>query len=140
MSNTDWVISDTHFGHLKLTTGEFCSTPRLVGFEQVIIDKINLMLSSSDTLYHLGDVAFASAKETKAWLEKIKPEIRVVIVRGNHDNLKQHQLRSNISVSDMLLINKFGKKILLTHEPVYTDTPWFDVNVHGHIHENNAKY
>ena len=35
-------------------------------------------------------------------------------------------------VCDGLGIEMYGKKILLTHEPV--DDEWCDVNIHGHLH------
>ena len=51
-----WLISDTHFNHLKIQ--EYCDRPE--GWQELIIKNWNDVIGYDDVVLHLGDFAFGN--------------------------------------------------------------------------------
>lgn len=131
-----WVITDTHFGHENIK--EYCDRPD--GFEELIFSNL-YVIKDEDVIIHLGDFSFynkhywntrfASLNKAKKWL-----------VLGNHDRDTSHFYLSSgwNFVGQEIKLKIHGKKILFSHKPV-TIHDDFDLNIHGHFHNNpNAPF
>lgn len=138
MSNI-FICSDHHFGHANILTfldnegkrvREFSSVEEM---DETMVENHNRVVSKSDKVYFLGDVAFN--KKNLATVARLNGE--KVLVKGNHDKE---------SISEYL---KYFKDVrgshqfdgmLLTHIPVHVESlgRW-PVNVHGHTHTNRVK-
>jgi len=128
-----YLISDTHFNHDKIR--EYGERPFASVYEmnEAMAENWNKTVLPSDTVYHLGDVAFFGKGYRLPVLNGHK-----ILILGNHDSGKNPQLLSVFE--DILAYKKFPKLgLLLTHVPVHpTDLYGFDrsyINVHGHIHQ-----
>lgn len=125
-----WIITDTHFFHVKMI--EYCGRPE--GFEYKIQKGLEVV-GSEDILIHLGDICIG--KDALAHLQFIQPlQCKKWLIRGNHDKKsdKWYLEHGWDFVGNEILLDKFGKRILLTHRPAPDGE--YDINVHGHQHNN----
>ncbi len=124
-----WITTDTHFGHDGIK--KFCGRPD--NFEQLILKNLVRLVRKEDVLIHLGDVAWT---DVAAWHEKLINTVpcRTWLVKGNHDKSSStwYLERGWDAVVNSLSINRFGKKVLLSHKPM--DLGENDINIHGHVH------
>jgi len=80
---TMFFTADTHFGHaaiLKYTNRPF---KRIEDHDRRIINAWNTVVSSGDTVYHLGDFGFGSAAFLRDTCRLLHGKI--ILLRGNHD-------------------------------------------------------
>ncbi|KAF3884334.1 MULTISPECIES: metallophosphoesterase family protein [Nostocales] len=78
-----WFTADTHFGHkniLEYTNRPFSSIEEM---DETLIENWNSKVSSSDRVYHLGDVGLCSPNKLRKILERLNGNI--YLIRGNHD-------------------------------------------------------
>lgn len=128
----DYFISDTHNNHANII--KYCNRPfnNIQEMEIYMVDKINQIVGTTDTLYHLGDVEFArGGKPFGAFLEKLNCQ-NIILLLGNHDPKKLKPFKSIglIEVHHYLEI-KFNKiPIVLSHYPFYS---WNNKS-HGSCH------
>ena len=127
-----WLIADTHFGHKRMK--EFCNRPD--GFECMILRYIREYVKPDDILIHLGDVSFGDHDE---WLAKFMDACagKKWLLKGNHDehSLNWFMERGWDFAAEEIGIKLFGKKILFSHIPLF-ELGRFDLNIHGHHHNN----
>lgn len=158
MSNI-WITSDTHFGHANII--KYCARPfkNLQDMDDTLVENWNSVVKPGDKVYHLGDVYFKNGKSVEYWdhfFTRLHGQKRLVL--GNHDDAKDmilHKFFRKIVVWRMM--PEF--KLLMTHIPVHEVSLGIRiderhdlagnegmvgnevrqlVNVHGHIHQNNA--
>lgn len=123
-----YLITDTHIGHRMMTS----SGLRPEGYEKFIIDNWQNQVQVTDTVIHLGDVAFGN-KHNHDVIPKLPG--RKILIRGNHDNLSTLQYMScgyDVCCEELGL-KLYGVRILLTHRPKYGHA--YDINIHGHQHD-----
>lgn len=122
--NNTWIIADTHFGHgMLVRVGH-----RPEGFETLITDNLKEYVKPKDTLIHLGDVELGKPIS-------LEPYGRVrILIKGNHDSRTDNRYYDMgfTAVCREMLIEKYGKRIYLSHEPVERED--IDYNIHGHTH------
>lgn len=119
-----YIISDTHFEDpdCKLMDKDWI-TP------EEHIKRINAIAHWPDTIIHLGDVG------NPDWMKYIGTH-RKILIMGNHDqSVNRFEPYFDEIYTGPLFI---GKKILLSHEPVY-GLSWC-LNIHGHDHSNIEAY
>ena len=131
-----FVTTDTHFAHGNIV--KWCQ--RKTNCEELIMKRLVHNIGENDILIHLGDVAWKNELE---WHERFLSEIpakKKWLVKGNHDKRTNtwYLERGWDSVCDALLLNVYGKRVLLTHIP-YKDLGYFDINIHGHFHNSDYK-
>lgn len=129
-----WLISDTHFNHLKLEEWNCRS-----GNWQEQLWKGLSQIPIKDTLIHLGDVSIGDDASIHNRLCSFG--FSKVLVRGNHDekSYKWYAERGWNFVCDGLHLEYMGMKLLLTHRPTHPDMWNFIYNLHGHTHGNNHR-
>lgn len=83
MITIDYYTADTHFGHARII--ELCDRPfgSVEEMNQTMIDNINAIVKSTQTLAILGDACMGKLEESLKCIAQINA--RVVLVPGNHD-------------------------------------------------------
>lgn len=126
------TMADTHLGHERMK--ELCDRPD--DFESQILSGVKKHTHDNSVLIHLGDFCFYREEYWhKTFMDAVKG--RKWLVRGNHDkkSITWYLEHGWECVVDQMALNLFGKKILLSHKPV-EDVSQFDINIHGHHHNN----
>jgi len=121
-----YLITDTHLGHENIKN--LCNRPD--NFDELIIENWKSVVTSNDTVFHLGDVAWGDSN-LKRLLELPGKKI---LIRGNHD---QKSTFSYMNDGFDFVCNTFSARIegidfLFSHHPQYFHH--HDINVHGHMH------
>lgn len=129
-----FIVSDTHFGHKNIA--RYCNRPE--NHEQFIVQNWNSVVSREDVVLHLGDLMFNSTIGSvyARQLNGLK-----FLIKGNHDkgSVKWFSDRGFTKIGKYLYWAHEGKRILFSHAPYQgTEIPW-DINIHGHIHNNGYR-
>lgn len=150
-----WFSSDQHFGHKALTRehwhGEkgmryFLYPDNVDAMNEDIIANHNTYVKPEDTIYYVGDFAFAKDSKMQEILSRLNGTKH--LIRGNHDHDMNQVTRSMFaSVQDYLEL-KLGPEyvppppgeksqlIVLCHYPfaVWRNSHWGSWHLHGHSH------
>lgn len=135
MSNT-WVTSDHHFGHANILkfVGQdgkpFRHDTDVHAMDEALVDAWNSVVKPEDTVYHLGDVAFANNLHYVSQLNGLKH-----LALGNHDRFRmtEYYAVGFLSVRGSF---KRNRNILMSHFPIHISSiPRGAIQIHGHIHE-----
>ena len=131
-----WITTDTHFGHLKMPT--MCDRPE--DFSKRLLDGYVERIREDDILIHLGDFAFTDHEEWASVFFNHVP-CKVWLIRGNHDKRSDFWYldRGFSFIARSIIIKRFGYKVAFSHRPL-VDSENFDVNIHGHFHNNDHRY
>ena len=136
LNQNDWVFADPHFNHHRLV--EWGDRPE--NFEAIIDANWKLRVGPIDVVYCLGDVCFKGQAEAHTKYIQANPGYKILIL-GNHDRQKEAWYLSHgwseVYTTLMLQASVNGRhtRLLLSHVPQKDDGK-FDVNVHGHFHNN----
>ena len=127
-----WFIGDTHFNHTNII--QYCDRPftNVEEMNDYIIQQWNSVVGKNDTVYHLGDFALQSRKETiKNLVSRLNGNI--ILILGNHD---RHGRKWFLDCGFMEVHRRLRiGNYLLTHKPQTIDKlPDDIVNIHGHTH------
>lgn len=131
----DYFIADTHFGHSNIIL--YCGRPfkNAAEMDAAIIRNWNRVVTMEDTVYHLGDFAFANKDCVVEYFNALNG--RIILIMGNHDRRRTVAFWKNIGFAEVhkepLL---YGWLYLLSHEPVSTTGL---NNIHGHTHGNDHR-
>lgn len=127
-----WLISDTHFGH------DFLKQLGVRGdnYEREMLNSWNSLVQESDTVIHLGDVAFTGTTALGSTFKNL-PGIKV-LVRGNHDAGYDRYYNIGFNfVCDQINVVYKGYDLVFSHIPVKCSQPL--INIHGHLHGDNHR-
>lgn len=140
-----YVSSDFHFSHLNYVRGtsKWTDKTRCRNFDTIeqnnntIINNINAVVDSGDTLYHLGDFAFGDKSKIPELRIRIKCE-NLILLRGNHD---EHIPKYRDCFQALKEYEEFrykGTLFCLFHYPILS---WNEIGrgsimLHGHTHGN----
>lgn len=131
-----FFTSDTHFNHEKVVS--FCNRPfaSLDEMNEELIKRWNSVVTSKDTIWHLGDFAW---KQPDIIFPRLNGKKHLII--GNHDTNQTTRLGWE-SVQDYKRLKAGDDRIILFHYPI---TEWEGkgkgaFHLHGHLHsKSNAK-
>lgn len=132
-----FMISDTHFGDsgaiLRYEGRPFKSGPEM---DEAMIGNWNQAVEVTDTVYHLGDVAWNMEKEElKRLVGRLKG--RKILVMGNHDRDYTVKEWMEIGFEEVyplpVVLDGF---FMLSHEPMYVNSYSPYANIFGHVHGN----
>lgn len=136
-----WFTSDTHFSHRNIINFRkndkpLRDYPDYESMNENMIEIWNSRVQPEDTVYHLGDVAFALNE-----LDSLKNVYRLngkkILVMGNHDYSAANYIDAFDKVAGSIELNfGSGARSILTHIPVHTSQVEhrFKFNIHGHLH------
>ena len=131
---TTFFVSDTHFGHQNIL--EYMPERRSLGdtleeHNEKLVENWNSVVTSKDTVWHLGDVVFGPATNHH-YLARLNGTKKLVM--GNHDRLKYIAPY----FSDVFGVFYWKGEGVLSHVPLHEcqvgKDKRFKYNLHGHLH------
>lgn len=125
-----WIISDTHFNHIKLEEWG----GRSGDWQQKLWDGLE-SIPSEDTLIHLGDICIGNDAEIHERIDRL--QCRKILVRGNHDkkSVQWYMEHGWDFVVDSFELIFQGNYLYFSHRPT-PQMHHFTHNIHGHTHGN----
>ena len=142
--NETWFISDTHFSHKNVLTfdrtdGNGKLRPHWDDIEDMndeLVYNWNGLVRPNDTIYHLGDIALS--RTGTAVLNRCNGN--KILIRGNHDiyNFSDYaEYFDDVLSMHVHRDKETEKKVIFTHIPIHpTSMNRWDLNVHGHLHDD----
>jgi len=129
-----FIISDTHFGHQNIIG--FCNRP--INHERIIMTNWMNVVQPEDTILHLGDVAFGNRRAIHLWAMDISDlPGKKILIKGNHDHSSSLKIYKGIfEIVDPFIQDFSDVKFYFSHYPDHPTKDEWDINVHGHIHNN----
>jgi len=108
-----------------------------------LIDNINKVVGENDTLWHLGDWAFAPKQEYYRTCKLIRDRIlckNVYLIWGNHDRIEINNIFSGTFGLHQINVNK--QKIVLCHYAmaVWDGSHRGTICLYGHSHANAEEW
>lgn len=136
-----FLISDLHLGHNNVYRFKHHDTETRIrpwaenadDGDEILKERWNSVVSPSDKVYVLGDVAIP-----RHGLKKLKDfNGRKILVRGNHDIFKLNDYLPYFD--DVRGSHKLGD-FILSHIPIHPESlaRWTKGNIHGHLHSNRV--
>lgn len=135
-----WFTSDTHFGHANII--KFCKRPfkSVEEMDLAIIRNWNTAIKPNDTVYHLGDFAFAEVTQYTKQLHG-----NIILIQGNHDKQAIQAMmrsRSNKGIGPFAEMHKVleikwqNETIFLNHfaQRVWNKSHFNSWHLYGHNH------
>jgi calcineurin-like phosphoesterase family protein len=143
---TTWFISDTHIGHkniLKYCPWRQTWADSIETMDERIIDAWNETVHTGDTIYHLGDVAFASKADKPGYLTELRERLNghIKLVVGNHDLSLPRMLKCGFDADHTFKLWHNGKLIVMRHAPqsfIRVEAMAATILLHGHSHGNHV--
>lgn len=132
----DFITSDLHLDHEKaiyFNKRPFISVEEM---QEKILGEINALPDNS-TLYVLGDTVIRSNREAlKRFLNRIRRDITLVWVLGNHDDGLESVFEQYGKVHYLLHVKHKDKSLVMCHYPL---TEWRKgqygaIHFYGHCH------
>lgn len=128
---TIFFTSDTHFGHNNII--DYCKRPfaSVQDMNERMVDGWNKTVKATDTVYHLGDVAFHNFE----CIERLNGKIK--LVPGNHDHERakkvMHLFDEVLPEVHYLKVDK-ERRFVLCHYPFESWRREYKYHLHGHTH------
>lgn len=140
-----YLTSDSHWSHHNII--RYCNRPfeDVHHMNKVLTENWNSVVGPEDTVYHLGDVAFAPFKKFLPYLNG-----KIILIQGNHDR-KKILAGCDLEIHRNLDLEYEGYKFNLNHRPVLDieihdpfrdseqyleiDKNAYDYILVGHVHE-----
>lgn len=136
-----WVYSDPHFYHKNIVTFLNYDGTKVRPWEDAetmteeMIQWYNELVDDADRVYILGDVTF-----TVGQMKNVAAQLkgRKVLVPGNHEPTK---LKKYAECFDDIRGYVVKKGFIMSHIPLHPHclNRW-DLNIHGHLHNNTVKF
>jgi calcineurin-like phosphoesterase family protein len=129
-----FFTSDTHFGHgniINLSKRPYADCDEM---DEAIIANWNARVKPSDTVWHLGDFAWAKAAEAERYLKRLNGKLN--LVWGNHDHESVKSLPRWSSSQFGTEIHLGGHRIVLCHYAmrVWNKAHKGSLMLYGHSH------
>lgn len=135
-----YFTSDTHYGHKNiLRLGEGRPFASIEEHDQALIDNWNRVVSADDTVYHLGDFAFASPSRVLEILRALRGNIKIIMGNHDRDDRMYKSLPGKVQVIPQCHeIVHAGTKIVVAHYPLLEWNSAYKGawHLHGHTHGN----
>jgi calcineurin-like phosphoesterase family protein len=130
-----FFTGDTHFSHAKVIDYSRRPFPTVEAMDAAMIQRWNTRVSPEDTVFHLGDFAFASRKRD---VEDLRARLhgKIHLIAGNHDHAATRNAAGWASVQPYLELRAGGTSIVLSHYAfeVWNAGHYGAWHLHGHSH------
>lgn len=135
-----FFTADTHFGHAGIL--KHCPDTRQYAnvreMDRILVQNWNAVVGPRDTVYHLGDVAWAK-DETFKLMKQLNGE--KILLPGNHDKQSMQDNRF-LELWDRILPSSYHEVyiddilVVLCHYPIWEWNGIFagSWHLHGHVH------
>jgi calcineurin-like phosphoesterase family protein len=149
MINLDtWIVSDLHFGHDNII--KYCNRPP--HHDELMIENWRARIKDGDNVLCLGDWGFDPTHPNFSLLtgniytlwgnhDKDIMDAKDLPIRSISDDYFEYRLKNcnkrNPRVRNNYICQEIdGVNILLSHYPETRNLDFWDINIHGHIHNN----
>ena len=132
-----WIVSDTHFRHKNII--KYCNRP--MNHDQIMESNWHDLVGEDDLVLHLGDLQIWYNDVLMREADNISERLpgRKYMLRGNHDHYTDEEFGLLGFTVIPEFVQKFGQtKVLFSHYPDTSRGHLWDLNVHGHIHNNHS--
>lgn len=142
-----FVTSDTHFGHANII--KYCDRPfaNANDMDKALIDRWNARVSDQDTVYHLGDFAFANELRILEIINRLC-FAHLILVPGNHDDrwmklwhrdAEAFPIRVEV-VENVHELLYDGQTFVMCHFPMeqWNMNNHGSIHLHGHSHNSKS--
>lgn len=144
MSKT-FVISDTHFGHKRILDLQPRPFANVEEMDEALIANWNRVVSSGDTVIHLGDFAMGGRENIVKYRARLNGNI--ILVCGNHDYDPPAMATMGMDIATKYYSTLYrGIPIYMAHRPLDFEhargryrSRHPSVFLYGHIHANGLK-
>lgn len=135
-----FFISDTHFYHKNILKYSNRNFPSVEAMNEALIKNWNNTVTKSDTVWHLGDVAFCNYLLFTEIFSQLNGSINIVL--GNHDKMI-YENRFKITSSGLVKSIENYKELsikdrnfILFHFPIrsWNKKHHNSIHVYGHVH------
>lgn len=130
-----FLISDTHFGHVKSCSFVDANGSKtrpwdtVEAMDEAMVERWNAVVKPQDTVYHLGDVAIP--RQSLKILGRLNG--RKALIRGNHDIFKLSDYTEFFYDIRGAFVN--NDRFLFSHIPCHRGSvERYRGNIHGHLH------
>lgn len=138
---TSYTISDTHWGHANVIKFDNRPFDNVNQMDEALINNWNSVVKPEDTIYHLGDFAFATEERICRILSRLNGN--KIFIFGNHDKaMRSSEVRKYFELMTPYLEVKYnGEMICMMHYPMarWNKSHRGAYHIHGHEH-GNYKY
>jgi calcineurin-like phosphoesterase family protein len=129
-----WFTSDHHFGHARII--ELANRPFscVQEMDEVMRERWNSIVRPGDTVFHLGDFAFA---DHETYLQRLNGQKRLTL--GNHDHKNRVRKAKGWNTIDSLLhVTVADIPLVLCHYAlrVWNRSHHGAIHLYGHSHGN----
>jgi len=139
---TIWFVSDTHISHRNIRN--YCPWRKtwaasIDEMDAKIIEEWNKAVQPGDTIYHLGDVAFAQKGDKPTRLRYLRSILNghVKVAVGNHDHSVAKMIEYGYDAAHNFELIHEGVTITMRHDPRrfrQTEVAYSTILLHGHSH------
>jgi len=140
MYNT-FFTSDTHFSHANIIRYSKRPFESVEEMDATLIENWNARVKPSDTVYHLGDFAFASAARIWELLKQLNGQ--KLLLRGNHDKELDKAMAQHVGDAGKVIwygdykeLKVGSQHVVLSHYPFerWNRSHFGAWHLHGHEH------
>lgn len=137
-SSKIYFTSDTHFSHKSMITLKRRPFDSVDEMNETIINNWNQTVTDDSIIYLLGDVSFGSPDDTRAIMDRLLGDIRLIV--GNHDQAKLLQVyKSRMTYIVDVARVKFTDikhEAFMSHYPhlTWNKSHYGAWHLHGHSH------
>lgn len=133
----NYYIADTHFYHKNILQYENRPFNTVEEMNKHIIKCWNTKINNKDTVYILGDFAFAKTEKIEELLEQLNGN--KILIKGNHDIFlrnKKFNQKLFIKIVDYLEIKDGQYDLVLSHYPfaIWNKKHYGAIHLYGHVH------
>lgn len=134
-----WFASDTHWGHANVVRYAGRPYSDVLEMGDALVDNWNACVAEKDTVWHLGDFAFANRDGIRWLLERLNGTKHLVL--GNHDRLIRRRPHMFIGDDWFASIQTYSElktdpPIVLSHYGmrVWNRSHYGSIHLYGHSH------
>lgn len=130
-------VADWHYGHANILHFDNRPFTSLIEMNKDLVERWNRAVGEDDTVYILGDMFWCRDQEASAVMQDLSG--RKVLVRGNHDRVKQPEFRGMFeSIADYLEVEDGGRHVALCHYPIpcFKNHFYGWYHLYGHVHSS----
>lgn len=122
-----WFTGCTHFGHANIINLANRPFENVTQMDETLISNWNSVVQNTDTVFHLGDLAWEGHEDVTDRLNGFK-----VFIRGNHDPKDPDWGEQYVD------LRVAGKRLILFHYPIEEWDGWFRGSIHLHCHTHKT--
>ena len=132
-----FYISDWHYGHANVIGFDNRPFKSVEEMNEELIRRWNSVVTNGDLVYILGDMFWIKTTGAIPIMDRLNGQ--KILIKGNHDRVKDRELSSKfLKITEYLEIEDNGLKLVLCHYPIpcFKNHFYGAVHLYGHVHNS----